>query len=106
MEREAELEEIEAEHNRKLEQLEEDGEIMSDEIQKMVVQYEAEQKRLREQKTKTSPSLSQVFLSPFQSKGTTPLLTDSRFNIADARNRAYDQAFEQDARYTNCSTVL
>jgi len=52
----------------------------------------------------TIPSLlvsnyaSQVFSSPFQTHGAIPSSTDPKYDNADARNRAYDQAFQQDAR--------
>jgi hypothetical protein len=51
--------------------------------------------------TTTSPSsisnyFSRVVSSP--TYGAKPMPTDSRFDNADARNRAYDQAYEQDAR--------
>lgn len=39
---------------------------------------------------------SQVFSSP--DYGANPRLTDSRFDDKDSRNRAYDDAFQQDAR--------
>lgn len=48
--------------------------------------------------TSVSNYFSQVFQSPYKTPGATPLPTDSRFDNAEARNRAYDQAFEQDAR--------
>ena len=38
------------------------------------------------------------FLSPFQTPGAIPSATDPRIDDADARNRAYDDAFDQDKR--------
>ena len=38
------------------------------------------------------------FLSPFQTPGTIPLPIDPKFDNAEARNRAFDDAFDQDKR--------
>ena len=38
------------------------------------------------------------FLSPFQTPGAVPLPTDSKYDDREARNRAFDEAFDQDKR--------
>ena len=38
------------------------------------------------------------FLSPFQTPGAIPRATDPKFDDRETRNRAYDDAFDQDKR--------
>ena len=40
----------------------------------------------------------QVFQSPYQTPGAIPVPTDSKYDSKEVRNRAYDEAFERDAR--------